>query len=248
MSPVAERAVTAARAGPAQGTKTRPRLAPRRRPFESVLARRLVRNRNGGSSIPAILGKSNVAASRSSIAIARSRRKSSGRPSASSSDAPATVKIVKLPTSPRMITYGGRPEAPPASRIGSTGRTQGEIAVMRPATNAIPSRISMHSGYEPRRYGKLKSAPVRLRPAREEPCAATPIRACHDYTLGQVLPEEARRVGRPDEGPIVRRRADTKPAAAVGSDRPDTPRIRAVRPLSREIGKGAAVRGPRWPR
>ena len=40
-----------------------------------------------------------------------------------------------------MIRNGLRPEAPPASRTGSTGSTQGEIAVTTPATNPIPSRI-----------------------------------------------------------------------------------------------------------
>ena len=41
-----------------------------------------------------------------------------------------------------MIGSGFRPEAPPARRIGRTGRTHGEIAVTIPATKAIPSRTS----------------------------------------------------------------------------------------------------------
>jgi hypothetical protein len=54
------------------------------------------------------------------------------------------VKTEKLATSPAMIAYGRRPlpVAPPARTIGSTGRTQGEIAVMMPARKAIPSRTT----------------------------------------------------------------------------------------------------------
>jgi hypothetical protein len=103
MSPVADNAVTAASTGPAQGTKTSPRLAPSTKPLLSAPAWRLVRKRKGRSSRPARRGKSSVAASTSRRAIARSRRKSSGRPRASRSEAPATVKTVKLPTRPAMI-------------------------------------------------------------------------------------------------------------------------------------------------
>jgi hypothetical protein len=52
------------------------------------------------------------------------------------------VKALKLAISPAMIAYGRRPPpvAPPAKRMGSTGRTQGEIAVTKPAANPTRSR------------------------------------------------------------------------------------------------------------
>ena len=54
-----------------------------------------------------------------------------------------SVKTLKLATSPAMIRSGLRPEAPPASRIGSTGRTHGEIAVTTPATKPMARRMSI---------------------------------------------------------------------------------------------------------
>ena len=70
------------------------------------------------------------------------RSRSSGSPSLSSSQVAKSVKTTKLTTSPAMIRRGLRPEAPPASKIGSTGRTHGEIAVTNPARKPIPSRTS----------------------------------------------------------------------------------------------------------
>src|SRR5262249_40419646 len=77
-----------------------------------------------------------------SSAIAMLRRRSCGRPSAERIAEAVSVKSVKLATSPAMIAYGRRlpPAAPPASTIGSTGRTHGETAVITPATNPISSR------------------------------------------------------------------------------------------------------------
>ena len=54
--------------------------------------------------------------------IATFRRRSSGSPSWSSSQVAKSVKTVKLATSPATIRSGLRPDAPPASRIGSTGQ------------------------------------------------------------------------------------------------------------------------------
>src|SRR5919109_2339919 len=137
--PVAESAVTAASTGPAHGTKTSPRLRPRTMPLLSVRGRVRPRRSSGRSASAASCGTSSVAATRNSRTIARFLSMSCGSPSESSSDDPMTVKTLKLPTSPRMIPYGRRPEAPPASRMGRTGRTHGEIAVISPARKAIPS-------------------------------------------------------------------------------------------------------------
>ena len=144
-SPLAERTVTAASTGPAQGTKTSPRLRPRTRPLPSVDGRRLVRNRSGRSSSHATRRERRLAAITSMAAIARSRRRSSGRPSALRSAPPASVKTVNERMSPAMITYGRRRsvvDALPARISGRTGRTQGESEVMTPATNATPRRIN----------------------------------------------------------------------------------------------------------
>ena len=61
--------------------------------------------------------------------------------------AAVSVKTVKLRTSPAMIAYGRRrpPAAPPASRIGSTGRTHGEIAVTTPARKPIRRSSTIYS-------------------------------------------------------------------------------------------------------
>jgi len=63
----------------------------------------------------------------------------------SSSHVPISRKIEKLTTRPAMIANGRRrpPLAEPAKMSGSTGRTQGEIDVMMPARNPIPSRRSI---------------------------------------------------------------------------------------------------------
>jgi hypothetical protein len=53
--------------------------------------------------------------------------------------------VVNETTSPATIANGRLRSvlvALPASKIGSTGRTHGEIAVMTPARNAIASRTS----------------------------------------------------------------------------------------------------------
>ena len=77
------------------------------------------------------------------MAIVRSR--SSGSPRALSSAAPASVNVVNETTRPATMAYGRRRSvlvALPARRIGSTGRTHGEIAVMTPARNATTRRTS----------------------------------------------------------------------------------------------------------
>ena len=81
------------------------------------------------------------------IAIAICRRRSWGSRSAERSAVAARVKAVKLATRPATMAYGRRasPLALPAKTIGSTGRTQGEIAVTIPATNAIATRTSTSS-------------------------------------------------------------------------------------------------------
>ena len=70
------------------------------------------------------------------------RSRSAGSPSLLSSQVAKSVKTTKLETRPAMIRSGLRPDAPPASSTGSTGSTQGEIAVMSPARNPIPSSTS----------------------------------------------------------------------------------------------------------
>jgi hypothetical protein len=78
--------------------------------------------------------------------MARSRSTSSGRPRALRSAAPASVKAVNEITRPVTIAYGRSRFVVvvlPARRIGSTGSTQGEIAVMIPARKAMPRRTSI---------------------------------------------------------------------------------------------------------
>jgi hypothetical protein len=87
-----------------------------------------------------------VAATSKRSPIARLRRESCGRPSWSRSQAPASVKTAKLVTRPTTIARGRQrppPTAHPAGRIGSTGRTHGEMAVIRPARNPTPTRTAM---------------------------------------------------------------------------------------------------------
>ncbi len=74
---------------------------------------------------------------------ARSRCSAAGRrgsPSWSRIQVANRIETRKVTASPAMIAYGRRrlPLAPPASTIGSTGRTHGEIAVISPATKANP--------------------------------------------------------------------------------------------------------------
>src|SRR5690348_519527 len=130
--------------GPPHGTKTRPRLAPSRKPPPRSLPglRRLSRARGRSSHTPNC-GMIRLAATMKSSAIERLRRKSCGRWSWRSSHVAISVKVAKLTTSPAMIAYGLRrpPVAPPAKRIGSTGNTHGEIAVTMPAAKAIGSRM-----------------------------------------------------------------------------------------------------------
>jgi hypothetical protein len=104
-----------------------------------------VRKRNGRSSSHATRCDSRLAARTSKATIAMSRSRSSGRPSALRSAAPASVKVVNETTRPATIANGRLGfvlVALPASRMGRTGRTQGEIAVMTPARNAIPRSTS----------------------------------------------------------------------------------------------------------
>ena len=136
--------VTAASTGPAHGTNTSPSEMPSRNPPPP--ARKRESRANGRSIQSASCGMSSVAATRKSRAIARLRRKSAGRPSLSSSHAANSVKTTKLATRPVTIRSGLRPVAPPASRIGSTGSTQGEIAVTTPARNPIPRRTITSGG------------------------------------------------------------------------------------------------------
>ena len=73
--------------------------------------------------------------------IAMLRSRSSGRPSAESSAVAASVKAVKLATRPaddRVRPARISRRALPANTIGSTGSTQGEIAVTIPATKRDP--------------------------------------------------------------------------------------------------------------
>src|SRR5262249_59495520 len=72
------------------------------------------------------------------------RSRSAGRPSLSRIQVAKSVKTLKLAISPTMIRIGWRPDAPPASRTGSTGRTHGESAVATPARN--PSAIRSNTG------------------------------------------------------------------------------------------------------
>ena len=149
-SPTSRLAATTAMAastGPAHGTMTRPRLAPSRKPPPTSRPLLRVKRASGRSTSTPTLGKISVAATRKSSARATFRSTSSGRPSRSSSHAAKSTESVKLTTRPATIAYGrrGPPAAEPASRTGSTGRTHGDSAVIRPATNPMPSRTSIRS-------------------------------------------------------------------------------------------------------
>ena len=76
------------------------------------------------------------------------RSRSCGNPSAERIDAAASVKTVKLATSPPMIINGRRQPlapAPAVSTIGRTGRMHGDTAVITPATSPTPISTSTHA-------------------------------------------------------------------------------------------------------
>ena len=90
--------------GPPHGTKTSPRLAPRRKPPpRSLFGVRRLRRASGRSIQTPTCGKIRLAATRNSSAIERLRRKSCGRCSWRSSQVAISVNVAKLVTSPAMI-------------------------------------------------------------------------------------------------------------------------------------------------
>jgi hypothetical protein len=119
---------------------------PSRSPFDSLATRRRVRKRNGRSSSHPSCGQTSVAERSRSAAMARFLSTSSGSPSARRSAAPASVKAVNETTRPATIAYGLSRfvlATLPATRIGSTGRMHGEIAVTTPARKAMPSSTTI---------------------------------------------------------------------------------------------------------
>src|SRR4051794_36207851 len=154
MSLLAATTLTAASTGPAHGTKTRPSESPSRKP--PPLARRRVSGAKGRSSSSAKRGKRSVAATTKSSASARFRSRSFGSPRRSRTHVAKSVKLVNPTTSPATIRSGLRPLAPPASRIGRTGSTHGEIAVTIPARRPIQIRNSTTSRYRRDDYAPAK--------------------------------------------------------------------------------------------
>ena len=142
--------VMAASTGPAQGTKTSPRLSPRMSPPPPVYGRLRTNRTKGRPSRSPTGGTMSPRPTRPSTTNPRSRRKSKGRPNELSSQVPVKVKALKLITSPATTVRGrrrrGRPSsptavaAPLANSTGTTGITQGEIPVAKPPRNPMRRR------------------------------------------------------------------------------------------------------------
>ena len=141
----------AASTGPAQGTKTAPRPRPRRNPPRELGGWRPgCRRRNGRSRSSAIAGTSRPRPNRPRSTSPASRRRSWGSPRALSTVVPRRVMALKLTTRPittaierRRREPGAVPVAPATSTMGSTGRMQGEMPVMSPATMPTRRRLTI---------------------------------------------------------------------------------------------------------
>ncbi len=162
---VTARLVMAPRIGPAQGVQTSPRPRPVMSPpttlacFGSVgcpsvkvlLDRPINRPPTpcnltvARSQIWLTAGTSNVRPKIAMTAMATSRSAELGRWSAEMTWTLASVKNEKLAIRPTITRYGRRrsPSAPVASTTGRIGRTHGDTAVTRPATNATSTSSSM---------------------------------------------------------------------------------------------------------
>ena len=143
--------VTAARIGPAHGATTNPSAAPTpspdQKPVPRVLGPNRARRDSGASRRWDSSGISSTTPNRISTTIARSRAPEAARPTPLTSCASATIAIVNVIASPSTIPIGRRrpPAAPPARIAGSTGSTQGVMAVPAPASSA--NNINSSIGY-----------------------------------------------------------------------------------------------------
>ena len=139
-------AITAARIGPAHGAHTKPSAAPTpmpvQKPSPRVFGPKRASRESGACTRCASPGmrRTTPKAIRTTIATVRVALVAS--PTPFTSCASATIAIVNVTASPSTIPSGRRrpPTALADSSAGSTGSTQGVIAVPAPATSA--TRIS----------------------------------------------------------------------------------------------------------
>ena len=137
--------ITAARIGPAHGAHTNPSAPPTPSPVQKPSPRVLGPNRasrdSGACTRCASSGISSTSPNTISTTIANVARAAGASPTPLTSCASATIAIVKVTASPSTIPSGRRrpPTALAASSAGSTGSTQGVIAVPAPAISANSS-------------------------------------------------------------------------------------------------------------
>ena len=139
----------AASIGPAQGTKTRPRLRPRTKPPPESACREVPRRAKGRSIHSPMTETISPMANNSSKPMPNQKRKLCGSPSALSTVLPTSSVRLKLTTRPPMMRNGRAllvPVEPPATTTGRTGTMQGERPVMRPPRKATASSSAMRDG------------------------------------------------------------------------------------------------------
>src|SRR5665647_3326434 len=144
---VAASTVIDARIGPAQGTKTNPRPSPRTKPLPSRFSRGIRARTNGASMMCPKRGHASPRPTTTRTAIPAQRSRSCGRFSRLSSAPPSRVNVPNESTRPPITTNGRQRDGCRATEVvrttGSTGSTQGEIAVTRPDTKPTMSRVVM---------------------------------------------------------------------------------------------------------
>src|ERR1700733_7228144 len=134
--------VTAARIGPAHGAHTKPSapptVSPDQKPVPRVLGPKRASRDSGASSRAVTLGISSANPNTISTTIASVLAAPLARPTPLTNWARRTIAIVNVAASPSTIPIGRRrpPVALDASKAGTTGSTQGVIAVPAPAIRA----------------------------------------------------------------------------------------------------------------
>src|SRR5665213_653175 len=118
----------AASTGPAQGTKTRPRLRPSTNPPPSVTSRPAVIRAKGRSSRSPTGGTRSPRPSTASTLIPVHRSRLDGRPKALSNHEPASTVTEKLRTRPATTAKGRRRRRAAASRVWAEAPTSGAPA------------------------------------------------------------------------------------------------------------------------
>ncbi len=145
---VAASTVMEARIGPAHGTNTSPNARPMTNPLPSRLSCGIFVFWKGRSRMWPTAGMASPTPTMARVTIPAHRSRSSGKPTLDSRMPPSRVKTAKLVTSPPTTTTGRLRDRAPSCNdevrmAGSTGSTQGLIAVMMPETMPTMARVNM---------------------------------------------------------------------------------------------------------